>query len=296
MRKLMGAAVETRNEGSVRVKINLAKTGGFCFGVRRAIAIALATAKSGAKVEMLGDIVHNEDVVGQMNDAGIRTIKRLGRGKNKILLIRAHGASQEVFDNALQRGYTIVDATCPKVRKIYKLAELSKREGCEVIIIGDKNHDEVRGIVGQLKGKALVIDSPKRMPIKQMQRISKACVVVQSTQNLDTTLDILARLKKHIKALNFYNTICKPTRIKQQEIKTLPQRNDAMIIIGSRTSANTRRLFEIARSLNKRTHWIQSKHELKAGWFRGAQSVGVMAGASTPDETTRDVIDRIRSF
>ena len=278
------------------MKINLAKTGGFCFGVRRAIAIALATAKSGAKVEMLGDIVHNEDVVRQMNDTGIRTIKRLGKGDNKILLIRAHGASQEVFDNAVKRGYTIVDATCPKVRRIYKLAEVSKHEGCEVVIIGDKNHDEVRGIVGQLKGKALVIDSPKRMPLKRIKQISKACVVVQSTQNLDMTLDILARLKQHINSLTFYNTICKPTRIKQQEIKTLPLRNDVMIIIGSRTSANTRRLFEIARALNQRTHWIQSRGELKAGWLRGATSVGVMAGASTPDATTKDVIDRIRSF
>ncbi len=278
------------------MKINLAKTGGFCFGVRRAIAIALKTAESGTPIEMLGDIVHNEDVVRQMNDAGIRTIKRLGKGDNKTLLIRAHGASQEVFDKALQRGYRIVDATCPKVRRIYKLAELSKHEGREVIIIGDKNHDEVRGIVGQLKGKAIVIDSLQRMPLGQIKRISKASVVVQSTQNLDATLDILARLKQHIKSLTFYNTICKPTRIKQQEIKILPLQNDVMIIIGSRASANTRRLFEIARSLNKRTCWIQSKGELKAGWFKGAKSVGVMAGASTPDETTREVIERIRSF
>lgn len=278
------------------MKINLAKTGGFCFGVRRAIAIALKTAESGTPIEMLGDIVHNEDVVRQMNDAGIRTIKRLGKGDNKTLLIRAHGASQEVFDKALQRGYRIVDATCPKVRRIYKLAELSKHEGREVIIIGDKNHDEVSGIVGQLKGKAIVIDSLQRMPLGQIKRISKASVVVQSTQNLDATLDILARLKQHIKSLTFYNTICKPTRIKQQEIKILPLQNDVMIIIGSRASANTRRLFEIARSLNKRTCWIQSKGELKAGWFKGAKSVGVMAGASTPDATTREVIERIRSF
>jgi len=278
------------------VKINVAKTGGFCFGVRRAITIAQKTAESGACVEMLGDIVHNEDVVKKLNDAGIRTIKRLGRGENKILLIRAHGASQEVFDRASERGYRIVDATCPKVRKIYKLAEISKQEGCQVIIIGDKNHDEVRGIVGQLKGKALVIGSPKNIPLEAIKRISKACVVVQSTQNLDTTRQILARLRKHIQCLTFYNTICKPTRVKQEEIKTLPVENEVMIIIGSRTSANTRRLFETAQSLNKRTHWIHSERELKAAWFKGVKKVGVMAGASTPDETTRGVIDCIRSF
>lgn len=278
------------------MKINVARNGGFCFGVRRALAIALKTAASGAQVEMLGDIVHNEDVVKQVNAAGIRTIKRLGRGDNKTLLIRAHGSSQEVFDRAVKRGYRIVDATCPKVRKIYKLAEVSKREGCEVIIIGDKHHDEVRGIVGQLRGKAVVINSLKAFPLKTIQKIRKACVVVQSTQNLDTTLQILARLKQYIRSLNFYNTICRPTRIKQQEIKILPLQNDAMIIIGSRTSANTRRLYEIAKSLNKKTYWIQSRGELKAAWFKGLKSVGIMAGASTPDETTRSVIEAIRGF
>ena len=278
------------------MKINVARNGGFCFGVRRALAIALKTAASGAQVEMLGDIVHNEDVVKQVNAAGIRTIKRLGRGDNKTLLIRAHGSSQEVFDRAVKRGYRIVDATCPKVRKIYKLAEVSKREGCEVIIIGDRHHDEVRGIVGQLRGKAVVINSLKAFPLKTIQKIRKACVVVQSTQNLDTTLQILARLKQYIRSLNFYNTICRPTRIKQQEIKILPLQNDAMVIIGSRTSANTRRLYEIAKSLNKKTYWIQSRGELKAAWFKGLKSVGIMAGASTPDETTRSVIEAIRGF
>jgi len=278
------------------VKINLAKNGGFCFGVRRALAIARKTAQSGAAVEMLGDIVHNEDVVKQMNSAGIRTIKRLGKGDNKILLIRAHGAAQEVFDKAAKRGYRVVDATCPKVRHIYKLAELSKQEGCEVIIIGDRKHDEVRGIMGQLKGNAIVIDSPKRIPLKTVKRISKACVVVQSTQNLDTTMQIIGRLKEHITCLTFYNTICKPTRIKQQEIKTLPLKNDVMIIIGSRTSANTKRLYEIAKSLNKRTHWIEGKEELKSAWFKGAGKVGVMAGASTPDDTTRAVVDRLKAL
>lgn len=275
------------------MKINVAKHGGFCFGVRRALAIAHKTAQSGNQVVMLGDIVHNEDVVKQLNDAGIRTIKKMGGGCNKTLLIRAHGASQDVFDKALKKGYRIVDATCPKVRKIYKLAEHAKREGCEVIIIGDRNHDEVRGIVGQLKGRAIVIDSVRRIPLAAIKRIRKACVVVQSTQNLDKTLEILTRLKQYIRSLTFYNTICRPTRIKQEEIKTLPLQNEIMVIIGSRTSANTKRLYEIAKSLNKRTYWIQSKGELKSKWFKDAKSVGIMAGASTPDETTRSVIDAI---
>lgn len=276
------------------MKINVAKSAGFCFGVRRAIKIALDTAKSGAIVEMLGDIVHNEDVVKEVKEAGVKKAKRLSKGKNKMLLVRAHGASEEVFEKASKFGYTIVDATCPMVKEVHKIAKLSKEEGCKIIIIGDKKHDEVYGIMGQLKNKAIVIDSIKNIPLNKIKRIKKACVVVQSTQNLEKTLAIVEVLKGHIKELQFYNTICKPTRIKQKEIQEMPLKNDVMIIIGSRTSANTKRLYQISKSLNKRSYWIQSRDEIKSEWFRNAQSVGVMAGASTPDYTTKDVIEYIQ--
>jgi len=278
------------------VKINVAKSAGFCFGVKRALKIALDTSKTGSKVEMLGDIVHNEEVVKEIKKAGVGKIRSLRKGVNKILLIRAHGASEEIYEKASNLGYTIVDATCPMVKEIHKIAKISKKEGCEVIIIGDKKHDEVRGIMGQLQDKAVVIDSIKKIPLTKIKKVKKACVVVQSTQNMDKTIPIVDILKKHINDLKFFNTICRPTRVKQKEIKAMSLKNDVIIIIGSRTSANTKRLYQIAKSLNKRSYWIQSRDEIKKSWFSNTQSVGIMAGASTPDYTTKDVIKYIASL
>lgn len=278
------------------VKINLAKSGGFCFGVKRAIKIALDTAKSSARVEVLGDIVHNEEVVKEINQVGVKQIKRLRKGDDKVLLISAHGASEETYEKASRLGYTIVDATCPMVKEIHKIAKTSKQGSNEVIIIGDKKHDEVRGIMGQLNGEAVVIDNIKRIPLAKIKRIKRACVVVQSTQNLGKTLTIIEVLKRYIRELKFFNTICKPTRIKQKEAKEMPLKNDLMVIIGSKTSANTKRLYQISKSLNKRSYWVQSRDEIKPEWFRNVQSVGVMSGASTPDYTTKDVIECIKSI
>lgn len=278
------------------MKINLAKSAGFCFGVERAIKIALDTVKSDRNVVMLGDIVHNEDVIKKIEKAGIKRIYKLTKTENETLLIRAHGTSGEIFNKARDLGYRIVDATCPMVKEIHRIAKQMQRNGYKIIIVGDKNHDEVHGIIGQINTKAIVIDSLKSIPFKALKRIRKACVVVQSTQNLDMTIEIVNVLKRRIDVLKFFNTICRPTRIKQQEIKTMPLENDAMIVIGSKNSANTRRLYEISKSLNHRTYWIKSKYDLKTGWFEHAKSVGITAGASTPDATTKEVIEYIKQI
>jgi 4-hydroxy-3-methylbut-2-enyl diphosphate reductase len=278
------------------MKINLAKSAGFCFGVKRALKIALKTAATGTTVEMLGDIVHNEEVVQGIERAGIKKIKKLRNGAGKMLVIRAHGASENVYSKAAQLGYTIVDATCPMVKEIHTIVKATKNEGCRIIILGDKHHDEVRGIMGQLNNRAIVIDSIKHIPFETIKRVKKACVVAQSTQNAEKILSIVAVLKKHIKEIQFFNTICRPTRIKQKEAKAMPLKNDVMIIIGSKTSANTKRLYQISKALNKRSYWIRSSAALKSEWFKGAHTVGIMAGASTPDATTNDVIANIRSL
>ncbi len=133
------------------MEIHLAKSAGFCFGVKKAITTALETAKTKKPVFMLGDIVHNEEVVTQIQQTGIKKINRLTSGKGKTLLIRAHGCSRHTLKQALKLGYNIIDATCPMVKEIHKIASKLERNGYQVIIIGDKQHDEVQGIVGQLK-------------------------------------------------------------------------------------------------------------------------------------------------
>lgn len=276
------------------MKINVAKSAGFCFGVKRAIDIALKTASVGVKVYMLGDIVHNQDVAEQIRKAGVKKLKRLSSSKGKIFLIRAHGAGQKLIKEASSLGYTVIDATCPMVKEIHRIVRNAKRNGRAVIVIGDKRHDEVYGIIGQLKGEAIVIDAQENIPWQKIKKIKKACVVVQSTQNMDKALEIVEILRPRIQNLKFFNTICRPTRIKQEEIKQMPLVNDVMIIIGSKTSANTKRLFEISKSLNKNSYWIQSKKDLKPNWFKQSKTVGVSAGASTPDETIREIVDYLR--
>lgn len=278
------------------MKIRLAKSAGFCFGVKRAIDIALKTAASKHSIQMLGDIVHNEDVIRMIEEAGIKKVRRLAPGKNKTLLIRAHGAPLSTFKKALRLGYSLVDATCPMVKEIHKIAKTMEQKGYTIVIIGDKKHDEVHGIIGQLKKSAIVIDDLRHIPLQKISKIKKSAVVVQSTQNLEKVLEIVRVLRSRIPELEFFNTICGPTRLKQNEIRSLPVVNDVVIIIGSKMSANTKRLFEISKALNQRSYWIQSGKDLKPRWFKNASSVGVTAGASTPDSTTRRIIARLKQF
>jgi 4-hydroxy-3-methylbut-2-enyl diphosphate reductase len=278
------------------MQIKLAKSAGFCFGVKRALEIALKTSLLGKKVYMLGDIVHNENVVKLIENAGIKKVKRLKKSKNAVLLIRAHGTSINIFKKAISLGYNIVDATCPMVKEIHRVAKEMEKKGYRIIVIGDKNHDEVRGIIGQLEKRALVIDKLGKSSLNKIKKTAKACIVVQSTQNLDKTLEIADTIKKYIPDLVFFNTICKPTRTKQAEIKTMPLENDLMIIIGSKNSANTKRLYEISHALNKKTRWVNSKKDIKISWLKDTRRIGITAGASTPQETIAEITSYIRSI
>ncbi|MDD5129313.1 MAG: 4-hydroxy-3-methylbut-2-enyl diphosphate reductase [Candidatus Omnitrophica bacterium] len=278
------------------MKVNLANSAGFCFGVRRAINIAIETAKTNQPVFMLGDIVHNEEVVKRIQESGIKKTDRLCAGKGKTLLIRAHGCSNKTLRRAKKLGYSIIDATCPTVKEIHAIVKKLENQGFKIVVIGDKFHDEVKGIVGQLKTKAIIIDSLENIPIKKLKLLRKAGVVVQSTQNLDKVLKIIRILRKNVEELEFHNTICKPTRSKQNEVKVMPLKNDVMIIIGSKTSANTRRIYEISKSLNKRSYWVNSSREIKKSWLAKAKNAGITAGASTPESTIKEVLQKIKTL
>jgi len=276
------------------MKINLAKSAGFCFGVKRAINIAYKTLAGNKNVYVLGNIVHNEDVAKKLEMAGLKKSQKFSLGKNKIFLIRAHGTGLNTIRQAREFGYKIVDATCPMVKEIHKIAKKAQRSGKTVILIGDKSHDEVIGIVGQLKNKPILIDSPEDVNLEKIKKVKKAVLVTQSTQNIENVMKIYTLLKPNIQKLKLFNTICLPTSLKQQEMKNMPLENDVMIVIGSKTSANTKRLYEISRSLNDRSYWVQSKKDVKPGWFKGVNSIGITAGASTPDDTTEEILNYIK--
>lgn len=277
------------------MKIVVAKSAGFCFGVKRAIDIALESAKTKEiPVYMLGDIVHNENVVKNIEKAGIEKIRHIP--KTGALLIRAHGSSKKIEDKARKLGLNIIDATCPMVKDIHNIVMDMDKKGYKIIVIGDHRHDEVQGIVGQIKHKAIVLDDGEDIEKKIAAGLNKAAVVVQSTQNLEKVLNMQKILTGYIKDLKFFNTICAPTRLKQAEIKILPLRNDCVIVIGSRTSANTKRLYQISKSINKNSYRVNSPEELKKEWFKTAASVGITAGASTPAETIRAVKEKIQAM
>lgn len=287
------------------MKINLAKSAGFCFGVQRALDISLKASCSNKKIYLLGDIVHNETVVRQLREAGIKKISRLSPkfvpasiraksglicGKDKTLLIRAHGCAISTIKKARALGYKIIDATCPMVKEIHRIAKTMEQKGYTIVVIGDKNHDEVKGIVGQLDHRAIIIDKPANIPVQKIKTLDRIAIVVQSTQNTEEVLEIVKILRSLVKKVNFFNTICLPTRTKQKEIRQMAPKNDIMIIIGSKTSANTKRLFEISCALNKNSFWISSAQELNPQWFKGVKTVGLTAGASTPSSLIGTVL------
>jgi len=278
------------------MRINIAKSAGFCFGVKRALEIAFKAASTGKQVYMLGDIVHNENVVKEINKSGIKKMNKLKKQNPGALLIRAHGAPFKTFIKAKELGYEIIDSTCPMVKEIHSIVKDMQHKGYRIIIIGDRLHEEVFGIAGQLNKKTLVIEGLNDITPEKIKNIRKACVVAQSTQNLEKVLKIVSVLKKYIRNLKFFNTICRPTRTKQEEIRNMPLKNDVMIIIGSKKSANTKRLYEISSSLNKNSHWVNSKKEINPRWFKERKSIGITAGASTPEYTINDIVGFIRSI
>jgi len=277
------------------VKITVAESAGFCFGVRDAVAIALETSRaSGKPVQMLGHIVHNERVVNQLDKAGIKVLKSLDQAKDGVLLIRAHGAEPKTYEEAKARGLEIVDATCPLVTEIHEKVRELYAEGYPVIVIGDHGHDEVRGIAAQVPD-TMVVSCPEEVA-KLGRKFRRLGVVVQSTQNVDNVKAVVGELIPLCLEIRFFNTICYPTTKHQRDIRTMPLENDVMIIVGSFTSANTKRIAEISTSLNPRSYQVTGAEELKREWFEDANTVGVHAGASTPDFVIDEVVEGIKAL
>ncbi|KJJ86079.1 LytB protein [Candidatus Omnitrophus magneticus] len=279
------------------MKINIAKSSGFCFGVRRAIEISLKAAKKiNANVYVLGDIVHNNFVVNELNMAGVKRFSKIysAKNKNSYLIISAHGAGKKIFSRAINRGYKIIDATCPRVKDIYKIGRRLERKN-KIIIIGDKGHSEVKGIAGQLKNRALIIEEPGVLP-NNLAKIKKAVVITQSTQSLDNINAIMGKLVKIIPDIKLYDTTCRITRVKQEEIRTLPKNNDAVLIVGSKSSANTKRLYLISKAINKNTYWIETAQNLNLDCFNNVKSIAIMAGASTPDKIVKEIVSVLEKY
>lgn len=278
------------------MRIKVAKSAGFCFGVKRATKVALDTLKKEENVFILGDIVHNKQVIDDLRKNGIKLISKLKKHKNATLIIRAHGEPKKVYQKAKELGFVIIDATCPMVKEIHNIAVNLEKEKYKIIIIGDRNHEEVIGIAGQLKSRPVVVQNTNDITQIKFAEYDKIAIITQSTQEIEHVLNIVKIIKSRFKNTTFVNTICNPTKYKQKEIKLLSKSNNLVLVIGSKNSANTKRLFEISKQINHKTYWIESKKEIKSDWLKGAKRVGITAGASTPDITIRETIEYLEGL
>ena len=276
------------------MKIFLAKDAGYCFGVRDAVNLAYDTAENHGDVYMLGHIVHNENVVKDLNDAGTKVVDSLDDVPGgKPILFRAHGTSVDTWKDAKTNNMNIVDATCPLVLEIHEEVKNLEEEDRKIIIIGDHGHDEVVGIASQVKNPIIVATAEEA---KSLRKTKRAGVVSQSTQTIENVQEIINILMTKVFDLRFVNTICFPTKRNQSQIKELAKRCDVMIVIGSFTSANSKRLTELAKQRNENTYQVTCASDLKKEWFKTVKTVGISAGASTPDYLIDGVAKKIKEF
>jgi 4-hydroxy-3-methylbut-2-en-1-yl diphosphate reductase len=274
------------------MEIITAKTAGFCFGVKRAIDIAFQIAKEKRKgIYTLGPIIHNPQVVDKLREKGIVPIENIKTKKDiRALIIRTHGIPLKLSKEISLKGYEIIDATCPFVKKAQYYAKLLSEEGYQVIILGEKNHPEVKSLMSYVIDNAIVIDGKSSLP-KLRSRVG---IVVQTTQPLDVLKRVLSDAIVHAKEIKVYNTICNSTALRLKETENMAKKVDVMFVVGGKNSANTTQLTKLCKSLSVPTHHIETSSEIRNEWIEKAKKIGITAGASTPKWIIKEVEKRIR--
>lgn len=280
---------------AVSMEIIMAKRAGFCFGVKRAIDITIDKAKEEKEgLYTLGPIIHNPQVIERLQQEGISPLgeNELDSRKISALIIRTHGIPHQTHESILARGIKIIDATCPFVKNAQHYAKLLKENGYQVVILGDRNHPEVRGIVSYAGDDAIVLDEDTTLPKLK----PKVGVVVQTTQPIEALKKALSQIIEHAREVKVYNTICNSTALRLKETEEMAHRVDVMIVVGGKNSANTTQLANLCRAMSVMTYHIETEDELDASWFRGAKKAGITAGASTPDWIIKKVEKRIHDI
>lgn len=261
------------------MQIKKAKTQGFCFGVAITLKKAEETVAAGGKVTTLGHIVHNPQMVTEFEEKGLRNALSVDEVDEGALFVRAHGLPVEVFEKAAEKGLTIVDATCPMVTKIHVQAERLRGDGYKIIVVGDPNHPEVKGTLSHVPGAWCIQTSDD---IDKLPRASKVGVVVQSTWSGTGFTEIVQKLASKYYEVRAVNTICTDTHNRQSEAAQLAQEVQMMVVVGGKTSANTKHLADLAAARGARSYHIEGPDELDPAWFEGVEIAGLMSGASTP--------------
>jgi (E)-4-hydroxy-3-methyl-but-2-enyl pyrophosphate reductase len=280
------------------VQIKRAKTQGFCFGVAITVKKAEEAIASRARVTTLGHVVHNPQMVASLESRGLRNAASIddlddGDGEGGVLFVRAHGLPTEVFEKAAQRGLEVIDATCPMVTKIHVQAEKLKAEGYKIVVVGDPNHPEVRGTLSHVPG-AWSITKPE--DVDALPRSSRVGVVVQSTWSGTGFTEIVRKLSAKYYEVRAINTICTDTHNRQSEAQQLASEVEVMVVVGGKTSANTKHLKELSEGGGARAYHIEGPDDLQPQWFEGVRVAGLMSGASTPGWLVDQVAERMEAL
>ncbi len=282
------------------MQIITAKSAGFCFGVKRAVDKVYEEAQnSDVPVYTFGPIIHNEEVVGDLEERGVHAVSDINELKHMpkgTVVIRSHGVSKDIYDQIQSIGFKIVDATCPFVLKIHRFVKEYSEKGYHIIIIGNDSHPEVEGIKGWSNPQRTTVLQTKEEAVNfTLSSGQKACIVSQTTFNYNKFQELVEIIRKKGYDIIVLNTICNATQERQVEAKRIASEVDAMIVIGGRHSSNTQKLFEICKNECANTYYIQTLDDLDLTQFRSIDNVGITAGASTPNNIIEEVHKNVRS-
>ena len=274
------------------MKIILAKSAGFCFGVKRATSMAFDSADSHERICSLGPIIHSPQLVKKLEEKGVSVVGRVEDIHEGAVIVRSHGITAEEMADLATKGLEVVDATCPFVKKAQDHAALLSSEGYVVVLVGEEEHPEVQGIVSYAAGVDVYV-VPDQAKAEGIPRSKKIGVVAQTTQpfeNLRQVVDVCLRKSKELRV---FNTICDATSVRQSEARDIARQVDLMLVIGGFNSANTNRLAQLCSEIQPRTYHVETANEIDSAWFDGVQTVGITAGASTPQWIIDEVVDRV---
>ena len=281
------------------MKVKLAKTAGFCFGVKRAVETVYEEIgkEQNAAIYTYGPIIHNEEVVKDLKQKGVQVLqeeKDLDALMEGTVIIRSHGVEKRIYEKMQEKQLKIVDATCPFVKKIHDIVSKESREGRHIVIIGNDEHPEVQGIKGWVEGPVTVIQTEADAEAFFPYENRTVCIVSQTTFNYNKFKELVEILQKKSYDIIVLNTICGATKERQTEAKSIAESVDAMIVIGDKRSSNTQKLFEICQKACEDTYYIQTLDDLNMNQLRSVETVGITAGASTPNNIIEEVQNNVR--
>jgi len=276
------------------MEIIIAKNSGFCYGVKRALQMAKRTRRQSAgQVLTLGELIHNPQVIADLEKQGVRSTEDPKSIHEGTVIIRSHGVAPEIYKILEKKNIEIIDATCPIVKKIQKLVERLAQENEEIIIVGNKEHPEIKGLVGYSRGKGRIIENEAQA--HSLPRKKKRAVLAQSTQDLFLFGQVVAALIQMTEELKVYNTICHSTQTRQKATSELAFRVDILFIVGGKKSSNTDKLYQISKRILPQTYFIESARQITPRLLKGAKRIGISGGASTPPEVIEEAVAKIRN-